>query len=101
MTAPETVPETVPGRRRAHAPKGLAWVRANLFATPFDAALTLGAGALALWLAGSLLSWGVLYATWTGTSRAACKAGGACWAMATARWPQILVGAYPEGHRWR
>jgi general L-amino acid transport system permease protein len=96
-----TAPQTVAGRRRTAEPNGLARVRAHFFATPLDAVLTLAAGVLALWLAWSLLRWGVLDATWTGTSRAACKAGGACWAMAVARWPQILVGAYPEGHRWR
>lgn len=92
---------TASAQRPAAARKDLAWVRARFFATPFDAALTIGAAAFAVWVAWSLLRWGVLDATWTGTSRAACKGTGACWAMATARWPQILVGAYPAGHRWR
>jgi general L-amino acid transport system permease protein len=84
-----------------HKPRGLAWARENLFASPLDAALTVGAALAAAWFGWTLLRWGVIEATWTGASRAACHAGGACWAMATARWPIILVGAYPEGHRWR
>jgi general L-amino acid transport system permease protein len=87
--------------RPPSGPRGLAWVRANFFATPLDAVLTLGAAALALWIGWSLLRWGVLDATWTGTSRLACHKGGACWAMITARWPTILAGAYPRGHLWR
>jgi general L-amino acid transport system permease protein len=76
-------------------------LREGLFATPFDAALTLAVAGLALWLGWTLLQWAVVHATWTGSRRADCKAGGACWAMIHARWPSILTGAYPRGHLWR
>lgn len=82
-------------------PSGLLWVRTRFFASPVDAVLTLAVTAAAAWLGWSLLRWGVLDAVWTGHGRADCKGGGACWAMAVARWQPILVGAYPEGHRWR
>jgi general L-amino acid transport system permease protein len=78
-----------------------AWARANLFATPIDAAVTVTGALIAVWLAWMALDWAVFNATWTGESRAACRAGGACWAVVTARWDQVVAGFYPEGHRWR
>lgn len=59
------------------------------------------ATALAGVLAGPALRWLILDATWTGDSRAACDPAGACWAMITARAPQILIGFYPPGHGGR
>jgi general L-amino acid transport system permease protein len=43
----------------------------------------------------------VLDATWTGASRAACDAGGACWALITARIDLFTFGSYPPAARWR
>lgn len=64
--------------------------------------LTLALGlTLLLVLAAPALRWLVWDATWTGQSRAACDPAGACWAMITARAPQILLGFYPSGHGWR
>ena len=56
---------------------------------------------IAAWLLAPVARWGLLDATWLGQSRADCVGEGACWAMVTARWPQILAGFYPTGHRWR
>jgi general L-amino acid transport system permease protein len=89
-------PVRKPPRRPA-----LAWVRANLFASPVDALITVAGALVTAWLIWSALDWAVLKATWTGDSRAACHAGGACWAVVTARWNQVVSGFYPEGHRWR
>jgi len=62
----------------------------------------LGVAILVLALAAApALRWLVWDATWTGQSRAACDPAGACWAMITARAPQILMGFYPSGHGWR
>lgn len=55
----------------------------------------------ALVLAAPALRWLFWDATWIGQSRAACDPAGACWAMITARAPQILLGFYPTGHGWR
>lgn len=92
-----TLAAPVPPSRPALARR----LRAQLFATPLDSALTLAVAAMALWGAWGVLQWAVVHATWTGSSRAACRGGGACWAMVTARWEQILAGAYPHGHLWR
>lgn len=78
-----------------------AWMRTNLFATPLDAIVTLIVGALVVWFAWITLDWAVLRATWFGEDRSACQAGGACWAVVTARWRQVVAGFYPEGHLWR
>ncbi|MFN3582528.1 amino acid ABC transporter permease [Phenylobacterium sp.] len=78
--------------------RGLAaWVRAH----PRDTVAFAGLAVLVLWFAPPLLRWAVLDATWTGESRQACGAGGACWAIVTARWRQVLAGFYPEDHLWR
>lgn len=57
--------------------------------------------ALAVWLGPPLVRWALLDATWFGESRAACRAGGACWAILTSRWNQIVAGFYPADHLWR
>jgi general L-amino acid transport system permease protein len=57
--------------------------------------------ALAAWLAPPLVRWAFIDATWFGESRAACREGGACWAVLTTRWNQIVAGFYPQDHLWR
>ncbi len=79
----------------------LAWARANLFGGVGDTLLTLVFATLAIWIAWSLLSWGVFRADWFGDSKEACTSGGACWAVVTARWEQVVAGYYPHGHLWR
>jgi general L-amino acid transport system permease protein len=48
-----------------------------------------------------ILRWGLLNATWNGTTRADCGAGGACWVFIKARFGQFMYGLYPPGERWR
>ena len=80
-----------------------SWMRANLFATPFDAALTL----LIVWalyaFASSAGGWLLFDAVIDADSRAACaaKGSGACWAVIAARFDQFVFGFYPAGERWR
>jgi general L-amino acid transport system permease protein len=76
-------------------------VRAALFATPADAALTLVIAAILLTVVPGLVRWALLDAVWTGDSKAACREGGACWALVSARWRQMLAGFYPEEELWR
>jgi general L-amino acid transport system permease protein len=77
------------------------WLRENLFSSWSNAALTL----LALWLiwqlAATLLSWGVLNATWQGRDGSDCHEGGACWPFAQAWFGQFMYGRYPDAERWR
>ena len=78
-------------------------MRANLFATPLDTALTL----LVLWalyaFASSAGGWLVFDAVIDADSRAACaaKGSGACWAVISARFDQFVFGFYPAEERWR
>ena len=87
--------------RSRTAASPLAWMRANLFATPVDAAITLVLATLVVWLLPPILQWTLLDATWTGETRQACDRGGACWAVVTARWRQMLAGFYPDDQLWR
>jgi len=85
-------------RRRRRA---LGWVRANLFATPLDALVTVAVLALLAATVPGLLRWALLDAVWTGETKAVCREGAACWAVVSARWRQILAGFYPEAQLWR
>jgi len=79
----------------------LQWAKANLFATVGDTLLTLVVLAGVLWLSWTVFDWAILRADWVGETKADCTSGGACWAMVTARWRQVVAGYYPEGHLWR
>ena len=43
----------------------------------------------------------LLDATFTGTTRADCVSGGACWVFVKARFGQFMYGLYPPTERWR
>ena len=98
------------------APSGttniLGWLRANLFATPKDALLTVTAALLLLWTVPDMLNWLLFDAVWSGTNREACLTvaqggvrpdgwGGACWAFVGERFEQFMFGRYPLDERWR
>ena len=88
-------------RRHAWLHRLVAWTRANLFPTPFDAALNVAIVALFAWLLASVLPWALFDATWSGDSRAACTKNGACWAFVLSRLDQFIYGFYPAAERWR
>jgi general L-amino acid transport system permease protein len=48
-----------------------------------------------------LWHWAVVAATFIGDSRAACAAGGACWAFVEAHLKLFLYGNYPTSEEWR
>jgi general L-amino acid transport system permease protein len=78
-----------------------AWVRRNLFATVGSSLTTVVMVAFLALVLPPLWRWGVTQATLWGESRLACDAGGACWAMVTARLPSYFFGSYPAPERWR
>lgn len=79
----------------------IGWLRANLFSSPLNAALTVMALAF-LWLAvPPLVDWALLDADWTGTTRDDCRGAGACWVFVRVRFDQFVYGFYPESERWR
>jgi general L-amino acid transport system permease protein len=75
--------------------------RMRLFGTPATGALTLVIGLFLLWIAVPLIRWALIDATWAGTSRNDCSAGGACWVFIRARFGQFMYGLYPPDERWR
>jgi general L-amino acid transport system permease protein len=89
----------------------IAWLRENLFASPFDIVLTVLSALLIYFIVPPLLDWLIFSATWTFPTevvlgeRAAkfsdCAPGGACWIFVRARIGQFIFGFYPEAERWR
>jgi general L-amino acid transport system permease protein len=79
----------------------LGWMRKNLFATPFDAVLTLSAVYLLVLTIPPLVQWAFIDASWSGTSREDCNSGGACWVFVRVRLNQFVYGAYPIDQQWR
>ena len=90
----------------------LAWARKNLFATPFDAVLTVAALAVIIWAGRGLVDWLFIQATWFGTDRTFCATvdqggiqpsgwSGACWAFVGDKFGFFMFGSYPVDERWR
>jgi general L-amino acid transport system permease protein len=83
------------------------WLRANLFSTPANIALTLLCVLLIAWAVPPLLRFFFLDAVWSGTNREACLAtqehptAGACWAFVRVWFSYFVYGFYPAGQRWR
>jgi general L-amino acid transport system permease protein len=83
------------------------WLRANLFSSPANIALTLICVAALLWVIPSLLRFFLIDAVWSGADRQACvvtpanPAPGACWAFVRVWSAYFVYGFYPIGARWR
>lgn len=81
--------------------RAIGWLRARLFASPMDAALTIAIGVL-LWLAlVPTVKWMLVDATLQGQARSDCKTDGACWVLIRVRFDQYMYGFYPASERWR
>ncbi len=95
MTPPRPPPQRAASSAR--------WLRTNLFATPFDAALTLLIAWLLYEFAAAAGGWLLVESVVSADSRAGCAAAGsgACWAVVAARLDQFAFGFYPAGERWR
>lgn len=91
------------------APRGgvFGWLRANLFSSPVNIALTLLCGLFVVWALPPLLRFFLIDAVWSGSDRAACLASpqipypGACWAFVRVWFSYFVYGFYPIGQRWR
>src|SRR3974390_1576846 len=83
------------------------WLRANLFASPFNAVLTVLTVLLLVWVIPPAVRFLLIDAVWTGTDREACLAtaarpeAGACWAFVKAHLAYFTYGSYPIAGRWR
>jgi len=85
----------------------LGWLRANLFSSPFNIALTLACVLLIAWAVPSLVRFFFFDAVWSGADRQVCLASaaqphpGACWAFVRVWLAYFVYGFYPAGQRWR
>jgi len=85
----------------------LGWLRANLFSSPINIALTVLCVAVIAWVLPPLLRFFLVDAVWSGTDRDACLASaaqpnpGACWAFVRVWSSYFVYGFYPLGERWR
>ena len=79
----------------------VGWLRANLFSSWFNTLLTLFAAYLVWLMLPPLIQWAFINADWTGTTRADCTSGGACWVFVQQRFGQFMYGFYPSELRWR
>jgi general L-amino acid transport system permease protein len=83
------------------------WLRANLFSSPFNIALTLIAILLIAWLVPPVVRFLLIDATWSGADREACIPSpahphpGACWAFVRVWSSYFVYGFYPSSQRWR
>lgn len=97
--------DALPAPLSARGPIG--WVRANFFATPFDAILTVLMVLLVAWIIPPVIEFMFIDAVWTGKDREACLATsarpevGACWAFVRDRFAYFVYGSYPLSERWR
>ncbi|HEY5794550.1 MAG TPA: amino acid ABC transporter permease [Bosea sp. (in: a-proteobacteria)] len=75
--------------------------RNRLFGTPATGVVTVLLGLLLAWIAIPIIRWALIDATWSGSTRADCATGGACWVFVKARFGQFMYGFYPPEQRWR
>jgi general L-amino acid transport system permease protein len=85
----------------------IGWLRANLFSSPFNIALTILLALLFTWVVPDLVKFLLIDAVWTGADRDACLESvqhreiGACWPFVWERLPYFIYGSYPIPERWR
>ncbi len=79
------------------------WVRANLFSTPLNTAITVVAIVFLGLAVPPFVRWAFVDAVWTGSDGAACSlpGAGACWAFIDAKFAQFIYGRFPVSERWR
>src|SRR4051794_17325693 len=105
-TAAAKVPEAAPRTPPASQIGLVAWLRANLFSSWLNSAVTLLVAYLVIRWAIGFVEWGVVNAVWSvpNNQTQACrdlKGIGACWAVITEKHRFILFGTYPYEEHWR
>lgn len=82
----------------------MTWVRANLFSSPANAALTIAMVGLLAWVLPPALRWLAFDAVWGHAPASACDAvrgQGACWAVVAEKFRFMLFAVYPYDQQWR
>jgi general L-amino acid transport system permease protein len=85
----------------AYAISGWPLWRQRLFSTPLASATTIALALAVAWVLWPALRWAFIDASWSGTTKADCTSGGACWVFIRARFGQFMYGLYPADQRWR
>ncbi|HEX9462257.1 MAG TPA: amino acid ABC transporter permease [Alphaproteobacteria bacterium] len=93
----------IPGLMQSRAAQ---WVRANLFSSWLNTAITLVIAYFLIKVLVAVLSWALFNAVWTveNNNTQACRAVqgmGACWAVIAEKYRFILFGTYPYEQQWR
>ena len=80
----------------------IKWARENLFSSPLNAVMTVISLFIAYWLFAAIYPW-FANSVWFAGSLTECRAinSGACFAVITERWAQLMFGFYPSQSYWR
>src|ERR1043165_7493317 len=84
----------------------IGWMRANLFSSATNIALTLFSALLIFWLIPPIIDFVFVHAVWSGSDREACVPRaerpevGACWAFVRDRFSYFIYGSYPIPAPW-
>src|SRR3954451_14356905 len=105
-TAAAKVPEAAPRTPPASQIGLQGWLRANLFSSWINTAVTLVVAYFLVRWAIGFVEWGIVNAVWSvpNNQTQACRALrgiGACWAVITEKHRFILFGTYPYEEHWR
>lgn len=97
MLAPRPAPVSETG--------AIGWMRQKLFSGPLNIFLTVVSLAIIFWVVTHTAPW-FINGVWKASSLAECReilngATGACWAVITERWHQLIFGFYPPELYWR
>jgi general L-amino acid transport system permease protein len=82
------------------SPRWRSWW-CGLFGSPGNTLITLVVLAVLYWIAGPILRWAVIDATWSGSAESCARNSGACWAFIGAKFRFILFGLYPPDQQGR
>ena len=81
----------------------VAWLKANLFSSVFNSAMTLLVAAVVVLAVAKSLDWALFNAVF-GAQLEACnnmRGIGACWGVVTEKGRLIVMGRYPQAEHWR
>lgn len=93
----------IAARAGAEAQRIWGALKARLFPTPLETAISLVLLLLIARLLYGFLDWAIFSAVWTGGDGAACRvpSAGACWPFVTNKMKLFLYGRYPAEELWR
>jgi general L-amino acid transport system permease protein len=83
------------------AKRPIDWLRANLFSSVGNTALTVAVLILLALILPPFIRWAVTEASIAGAAKSACTGEGACWTFIKVRLPIFFYGHYPATEWWR